>query len=277
MKLTLQNGKLVNQDGIEVENWQDFFSIERDGLWRKTKGGGFEKMRGETIDLPEGIEAEVIYQEAYVSGTGDRWEDCTKQRYNDTKYLDCKRQIIRLKPVEKKTVKKIRRPETCPPCGKQKDDPKSVCSNSFHFIPRPVVDAVEHNTQEKYPHLCVYTVSDIGLCICKYCGNQPGDNALTANTDTQEERPNNGWFGAYSKNFFNDPERGDCLQMKDVARMANGYESEINSIIKAIKQVVFDCRYHKDDDKSYLRNTIDCTRNELEKLTRRKYGRPEVV
>ena len=64
MKLTLQNGKLVNQDGIEVENWQDFFSIERDGLWRKTKGGGFEKMRGETIDLPEGIEAEVIYQEA---------------------------------------------------------------------------------------------------------------------------------------------------------------------------------------------------------------------
>jgi hypothetical protein len=96
MKLTLQNGKLVSQDGIEVENWQDFFSIERDGLWRKTKGGGFEKMRGETIDLPEGIEAHLITQ--FKNAFGRRIDS---DQFGDTHSNHEGRQIIRLKPVEK--------------------------------------------------------------------------------------------------------------------------------------------------------------------------------
>jgi hypothetical protein len=167
LKLTLKEGKLVSQDGIEVENWQDFFSIERDGLWRKTKGGGFEKMRGETIDLPEGIEAEVLYQ--YKNKYG-YWRKCDSEfggRYTDVAV----RQIIRLKPVvdavEHKTQDRLK---------------KETMLEAF----QRVLDGMSDEELERQ----FTELGDIGAkgpTIDEYC-NFLQSHYKTANTDTQESQ-----------------------------------------------------------------------------------------
>jgi hypothetical protein len=179
--------KAAKDAALEVENWQDFFSIERDGLWRKTKGGGFEKMQGEEIALPESIGWEIVTDGCRGDGTGN----CGCPR-KDFLQLDCQatgRQVIRLKPVEKTfepdpkypellkevdavehKTQEVSQTEVCPSCGGGKERVvRKLCTDLFH----------------NYESISKPSESDLAF-VSSY--NRDNKHYIKLNTDTQESQ-----------------------------------------------------------------------------------------
>jgi hypothetical protein len=134
MKLTLQNGKLVSQDGIEVENPGFILARHRSNWFMFTDEFGIIKKvkEGEEIALPDSIAWEKVDQ-FKANGHWFNFNDNKQVSQGDTEMLQNSgrvRQVIRLKPVEK-TIEK----------GAGDDYP--ITEYAYRKV-----DAVEHKTQD---------------------------------------------------------------------------------------------------------------------------------
>jgi hypothetical protein len=154
MKLTLQNGKLVSQDGIEVENANEFiYKDYKSNYWFRNFVNKEPIKEGEEIALPESIGWEKV---SMVKNKFGHWRPCTETEYEFFSGYE-KRQVIRLKPVEKR---------------------KKSNEKVGDEILKDFVDAEEHNTQE-HEHIFEGEIIE-GAERCQICGD--------ANTDTQESQ-----------------------------------------------------------------------------------------
>lgn len=170
--------KSAKDAALEVENWKEFIYTDYKGLmWFRNVVNHEPLKEGEEIALPESIGWEIIYQEAYISGIGKTWIDCSKDSYCDIKPLNCKRQVIRLKSVEKTTE---------PP-----------------FIYAPILvdglhgkfDVVEHKTQEtlyqKLTRNIIPSHQHGDMVQVQHIARVCNEIEKKANTDTQESQTNN--------------------------------------------------------------------------------------
>jgi hypothetical protein len=187
MKLTLQNGKLVSQDGLEIDN-PELMGIaggtygpdgKIDALILETNNSVVEIKEGETIDLPEGIEAEVVYQLMNIE-LDIPWKNCSESDYNGFKTIPgyFTRQIIRLKPVEKTKCETWCGGYGCLPHHRNLEfsEDKSNCpgynktgrrSDGDLMGTQPFIESspVEHKTQDRRITLAANVISFLGTYI----------------------------------------------------------------------------------------------------------------